>query len=80
MFWFSKYFYESQLIQMIDDIEEKRKNLRLEGETMKLTFAQELKNLISGIKLDDITEEDEDEEIKKERGSSMKLRSNSVSS
>lgn len=67
MFWFSKYFYESQLIQMIDDIEEKRKNLRLEGETMKLTFAQELKNLISGIKLDDITEEDEDEEIKKER-------------
>tara|TARA_R110001599_G_scaffold1110_7_gene5327 strand:+ start:960 stop:1157 length:198 start_codon:yes stop_codon:yes gene_type:complete len=65
---------------MINDIEEKRKNLRLEGETMKLTFAQELKNLISGIKLDDITEEDEDEEIKKERGSSMKLRSNSVSS
>ena len=67
MFWFSKYFYESQLIQMIDDIEEKRKNLRLEGETMKLTFAQELKNLISGIKLDDITEEDEDEDIKKQR-------------
>lgn len=64
MFWFSKYFYESQLIKMIDDIEEKRKNLRLEGETMKLTFAQELKNLISGIKLDDITEEDEDEDIK----------------
>tara|TARA_B110000285_G_C15137035_1_gene627751 strand:- start:2687 stop:2914 length:228 start_codon:yes stop_codon:yes gene_type:complete len=67
MFWFSKYFYESQLIKMIDDIEEKRKNLRLEGETMKLTFAQELKNLISGIKLDDITEEDEDEDIKKQR-------------
>ena len=64
MFWFSKYFYESQLIKMIDDIEEKRKNLRLEGETMKLTFAQELKNLISGIKLEDITEEDEDEEVK----------------
>tara|TARA_R110000803_G_scaffold33159_2_gene72727 strand:- start:2876 stop:3052 length:177 start_codon:yes stop_codon:yes gene_type:complete len=57
MFWFDKYYYESQLIQMINDIEEKRKNSRLRGETMKITFAQELKNLISGRKLNVIIEE-----------------------
>jgi hypothetical protein len=46
--WFSNYYYESDLLKMIDEIEEQRKQLRLEGKTMHSTFAEDLKKLISG--------------------------------
>tara|TARA_R110000737_G_scaffold7946_1_gene23056 strand:+ start:6203 stop:6358 length:156 start_codon:yes stop_codon:yes gene_type:complete len=40
---FGKYFYLTDIEKMIDDIVEDRKKLRLLGETMNSTFAQDLK-------------------------------------
>ena len=46
---FGHYFYVKDIEAMIDKIEEKRKVKRLEGETMKTSFAEDLKNLMMGI-------------------------------
>jgi hypothetical protein len=46
---FGSYFYQKDIIKMIDEIETKRRNQRLEGFTMKTSFAEDLKNLMMGI-------------------------------
>lgn len=46
---FGHYFYKQDIENMIDRIEEKRKIKRLEGETMKTSFAEDLKNMMMGI-------------------------------
>jgi len=40
---FGKYYYLSDIEKMIDEIVENRKKLRLIGETMSTTFAEDLK-------------------------------------
>jgi|TARA_R110000744_G_scaffold172085_2_gene290576 hypothetical protein len=40
---FGKYFYKLEIEKMIDEIEGDRKKLRLLGETMSTSFAQDLK-------------------------------------
>ena len=47
MFFFSKYFYVSELLQMINEIEQKRIKLRLTGNTMKSTFAQDFIDVLN---------------------------------
>jgi len=46
---FGHYFYIKDIEAMIDTITEKRKTRRLEGKTMKSSFAEDLKNLMMGI-------------------------------
>lgn len=46
---FGNYFYQTEIIDMINKCEEKRKNRRLEGKTLKTSFAEDLKNLMMGI-------------------------------
>jgi hypothetical protein len=46
---FGNYFYQKDIIEMIDKIETKRKEERLAGNQMKTSFAEDLKNLMMGI-------------------------------
>jgi len=46
---FGHYFYIKDIEAMIDQITEKRKKRRLDGKTMKTSFAEDLKNLMMGI-------------------------------
>ena len=46
---FGSYFYQKDIIEMIDKIETKRKMERLAGNVMKTSFAEDLKNLMMGI-------------------------------
>ena len=46
---YGQYFYLPEVIEMIEKIEVERKTKRLNGETMDITFADQLKNLLKGI-------------------------------
>lgn len=46
---FGTYFYHDEMIKMIDEITENRKNKRLKGMTMNTTFPTDLKNKMLGI-------------------------------
>jgi len=46
---FGSYFYQKDIIEMIDKIETKRRMQRLAGAVMKTSFAEDLKNLMLGI-------------------------------
>jgi len=46
---YGQYFYLPEIIEMIDKIEIERKTKRLNGETMDITFANQLKNLLKGV-------------------------------
>lgn len=46
---FGHYFYQKDIFTLIEKVEEKRKMRRLEGKTMSITFAEELKNHMMGI-------------------------------
>ncbi len=46
---YGQYFYLPEVIEMIDKIEIERKTKRLNGETMDITFANQLKNLLKGV-------------------------------
>jgi len=48
-FIYGQYFYLPEIIEMIDKIEIERKSKRMNGETMAITFADQLKNLLKGI-------------------------------
>lgn len=49
-YWFyGDYFYKTDLIKMIDEIDGKRKLKRLKGGTMNSTFSDDLKNALNGI-------------------------------
>ena len=48
---FGTYFYEKDIIEMINKIESKRKEMRLKGETMKTTFAEDLKSILISNKI-----------------------------
>lgn len=43
MYWIYRWFYYTELITMIEEIEADRKKMLLIGETMTTTFAQDLK-------------------------------------
>ena len=43
------YYYKDEMIEMIDEVVENRKNKRLKGLTMSTTFAEDLKNKMMGI-------------------------------
>ena len=45
---FGEYYYLSDIIKLIDSVKDKRVKRRLSGETMTITFADELKLLLSG--------------------------------
>tara|TARA_R110001632_G_scaffold1675_3_gene7314 strand:+ start:5055 stop:5237 length:183 start_codon:yes stop_codon:yes gene_type:complete len=47
---YGNYFYVSDLIKIIDEIESKRQIKRIQGLTMNTTFCQDLKDEIMGIK------------------------------
>ena len=46
---FGTYFYHNEMIEMIDEVMENRKNKRLKGMTMNTTFPEDLKNKMLGI-------------------------------
>jgi|TARA_R110000764_G_scaffold84853_3_gene165498 hypothetical protein len=46
---YGNYFYLTEVISAIDKVEEERKAKRLKGETLDITFAHQLKNLLHGI-------------------------------
>jgi len=46
---YGKYFYLSEVIELIEKIDIERKSKRLNGETMEITFANQLKNLLRGV-------------------------------
>ena len=48
---YEKYFYLSELIVIIDEIEIKRQLRRVNGSTMSSTFSQDLKDKIYGTKV-----------------------------
>tara|TARA_R110000765_G_scaffold295282_2_gene390416 strand:+ start:130 stop:321 length:192 start_codon:yes stop_codon:yes gene_type:complete len=50
------YFYELEMVKMIDDIVKARVLRRLSGKTMKMTFADELKNRMKGIMDEDVVD------------------------
>ena len=48
---YEKYFYLSELIVIIDEIEIQRQLRRVNGSTMNSTFSQDLKDKLNGIKI-----------------------------
>ena len=46
---YGQYFYLTEIIEMIEKVEIERKSKRLNGETLDITFADQLKNLMKGI-------------------------------
>lgn len=70
--FFGKYFYEDELFNLIDIINNRRKQRRLKGLTMRSSFAEDLKDLIKGINII----EEEKEEIKKSSSDSSILYDN----
>ena len=46
---YGQYFYLPEVIEMINKVEIERKTKRLNGETMDITFANQLKNLLKGV-------------------------------
>ncbi len=44
-----EYFYKTDLIKMIEEIDKKRKYKRIKGLTMNSTFAEDLLNALNGI-------------------------------
>tara|TARA_R110000851_G_scaffold330612_1_gene503620 strand:+ start:219 stop:473 length:255 start_codon:yes stop_codon:yes gene_type:complete len=62
---YGHYFYVKDIEAMIDQITEKRKIKRLEGGTMKTSFAEDLKNLMMGID-ETIIKDQKTNECKKE--------------
>ena len=46
---YGQFFYLPEVIEMIEKIEIERKSKRLNGETLDITFADQLKNLLKGI-------------------------------
>ncbi len=48
-FIYGQYFYLPEVIEMINKVEIERKTKRLNGETMDITFANQLKNLLKGV-------------------------------
>lgn len=43
------YFYQNQIIEMIEEVSESRKKKRKDGLKLKTTFAEDLKNKMMGI-------------------------------
>jgi len=46
---YGNYFYLTEVIDAIDKVEIERRTKRLNGETLDITFANQLKNLLQGI-------------------------------
>ena len=46
---YGQYFYLPEVLEMIDKVEAERKTKRLNGETLDISFADQLKNLLKGI-------------------------------
>lgn len=46
---FGTYFYVEDITKIIEQIDKKRKEKRLKGETMNSSFSDDLKNAINGI-------------------------------
>ena len=46
---YGQYFYLPEVIDAIDKVEVERRTKRLNGETLDITFANQLKNLLQGI-------------------------------
>tara|TARA_R110000796_G_scaffold103229_1_gene212383 strand:+ start:28 stop:255 length:228 start_codon:yes stop_codon:yes gene_type:complete len=43
----------SQICTLIDEVDKKRKKRRIEGKTMKSSFADDLKDIINGVEIDE---------------------------
>lgn len=43
----------SQICALIDEVDKKRKKRRIEGKTMKSSFADDLKDLLNGVEIDE---------------------------
>lgn len=59
-----EYFYKTDLIKMIEEIDKKRKYKRIKGLTMNSTFAEDLLNALNGIEEILDMEEVSQEELK----------------
>lgn len=46
-YFFNEFFYKKDIIKIINEIEEDRKKMRLIGETMNTTFAQDIKRRLN---------------------------------
>lgn len=64
----------AQICALIDEVDKKRKKRRIEGKTMKSSFADDLKDLLNGVEIDECNLEikvKEQEEKKKTSTSSL---------
>lgn len=65
----------SQICALIDEVDKKRKKRRIEGKTMKSSFADDLKDLLNGVEIDESNieikvEEDQAKQTKKKNSTS----------
>ena len=65
----------SQICALIDEVDKKRKKRRIEGKTMKSSFADDLKDLLNGVEVDECNieikvEEDQAKQTKKKNSTS----------
>tara|TARA_R110000824_G_scaffold269427_1_gene457972 strand:- start:484 stop:717 length:234 start_codon:yes stop_codon:yes gene_type:complete len=65
----------SQICALIDEVDKKRKKRRIEGKTMKSSFADDLKDLLNGVEIDECNieikvEEDQAKQTKKKNSTS----------
>lgn len=65
----------SQICALIDEVDKKRKKRRIEGKTMKSSFADDLKDLLNGVEVDESNveikvEEDQAKQTKKKNSTS----------
>tara|TARA_R110001592_G_scaffold100738_1_gene285655 strand:+ start:38 stop:259 length:222 start_codon:yes stop_codon:yes gene_type:complete len=63
----------SQICALIDEVDKKRKKRRIEGKTMKSSFADDLKDLLNGVEIDESNIEIKVEEDIKKKNSTSSL-------
>jgi len=63
----------SQICALIDEVDKKRKKRRIEGKTMKSSFADDLKDLLNGVEIDESNIEIKVEEETKKKNSTSSL-------
>ena len=63
----------SQICALIDEVDKKRKKRRIEGKTMKSSFADDLKDLLNGVEIDECNIEIKVEEANKKKNSTSSI-------
>lgn len=63
----------SQICALIDEVDKKRKLKRLQGETMKSTFADDLKDSLNGVIIQEPEEQTQAEQTQEDQDENVKM-------